>query len=111
MAWRGERVINGLVRDARRDEVLEGLHRAGPIAVYAGLLAYALARNYRTGWAYYAFKEIFGAGPRPQDRRVKPQALPNFLIEEWAAGRKRSRPRLPLFQRHVGRAIDRGRAF
>ena len=102
MAWRGERVINGLVRDARRDEVLEGLHRAGPTAVYAGLLAYALARNYRTGWAYYAFKEIFGAEPRPQDRYVKPQALPNLLIEEWAAGRKRKpRPRIGKLVRSV----------
>ena len=103
MIWRGETVINGLVRAARRDELLEELSAAGPQAVYAGLLAYALARHYRSGWAYYAFKEIFGAEPRPQDRRVKPQALPNFnfLIEEWAAGRKRkARPRLPLFQRH-----------
>ena len=92
----------------RRDEVLEELSAAGTQAVYAGLLAYALARHYRRGWAYYAFKEIFGAEPRPQDRPVKPQALPNFnfLIEEWAAGRKRkARPRKEA-ARH-----DRGRAF
>ena len=44
----------------------------------------------------------FGAGPRPQDRRVKPQALPNFLIEEWAAGRKRkARPRIGKLVRSV----------
>jgi hypothetical protein len=88
-------MFNGLVRDARRDEVLEALSAAGPTAVYAGLLAYALGRNYKLGWAAYAFKEIFGVWPRPQDRRVGPQALPNnILIDEWAAGRKRkARPR------------------
>jgi hypothetical protein len=102
-SWRyGKSAANGLVRDARREQVLEDMSAAGPQAVYAGLLAYALARHYRPGWAYYAFKEIFGAEPRPQDRHVKPQALPNFLIEEWVAGRKRkTRPRLPLFQRHA----------
>ena len=102
-SWRyGKSTANGLVRDARRDEVLEELSAAGPQAVYAGLLAYALARHYRPGWAYYAFKEIFGAEPRPQDRRVKPQALPNFLIEEWAAGRKRkARPRIGKLVRSV----------
>jgi hypothetical protein len=94
-SWRyGKSTADGLVRDARRDEVLEELSVAGPQAVYAGLLAYALVRHYRPGWAYYAFKEIFGAEPRPQDRRVKPQTLPDFLIEEWVAGRKRkARPR------------------
>jgi hypothetical protein len=94
-SWRYRKsAADGLVRDARRHEVLEGLSAAGPQAVYAGLLAYALVRHHRPGWAYYAFKEIFGAEPRPQDRRVKSQMLPNFLIEEWVASRKsKARPR------------------
>src|SRR5262249_60561903 len=82
-SWRyGKSAANGLVRDARREQVLEDLSAAGPQAVYAGLLAYALARNYKTGWAYYAFKEIFGAEPRPQDRRVAPQLLHNLFDED-----------------------------
>jgi hypothetical protein len=54
-----------------REELLEEISSAGPAATYAGLLAYALARNYNTGWAAHAFKEIFSAWPRPQDRRVE----------------------------------------
>lgn len=82
-------VSGGLVRDARRNEVLEELLGTGPSAVYAGLLMYGRTRNYDPGWAAHAFREIYGTWPRPQDRRVEPKALPNFLVEEWAAGRKR----------------------
>jgi len=93
--WRfTQTAFNGLVRDAQRNKVVEKLSAAGPPAVYAGLLAYALAKNYKTGWAAHAFKEIFGAWPRAADRHVRPQALPDFLIDEWVAGRKRkARPR------------------
>jgi hypothetical protein len=103
-SWRyGKSVVDGLVRDARRDEVLEALSAAGPQAVYAGLLAYALPKKKAngqpwnvSGWCAHAFLEIFGAWPRSQDRSVKPQPLPNFLIEEWVAGRKhKARPRQP----------------
>ena len=97
----GEAVINGLVRESRRRELLEEFSAAGPQAVYAGLLAYAQAKGYQAGWAAHAFREIFSAWPRSQDRHVEPKPLPNDLIEEWAAGRKRKAgPRaLPLFQR------------
>jgi hypothetical protein len=100
-SWRfAKAVANSLPRDARRNEVLEELLGTGPRSVYAGLLMYARTKKYNPGWAAHAFKEIYGTWPRPQDRRVEPQALPNFLIEEWAARRKRKpRPRpLPLFQ-------------
>jgi hypothetical protein len=104
-SWRfAKSVSGGLVRSTRRNEVLEHLHIAGPSAVYAGLLMYAQTHHkrdgspYDPGWAAHSFKEIYGTWPRPQDRRVEPKALPNFLIEEWAAGRKRKpRPSLPLF--------------
>ena len=98
MTRRGEAVINGLVRGARRDELLLQICAAGQRAVHAGLLAYALPRRKANGepwnapgWAKRASIEIFGAEPRPQDRRVAPQPLPNFLIEEWVAGRKKPR--------------------
>jgi hypothetical protein len=100
-SWRVSTAISGgLVRDARRNEVLGELLQIGPPAVYAGLLHYAQTRNYKPGWAAHSFREIFGTWPRPQDRKVEPKELPDFLIEEWAATRQRKAPRrpLPLFE-------------
>ena len=91
--------FNSLVRDARRNEVLEALSAAGPQVVYAGLLAYGrdVGKYERwRGWAFYRFPEIFGAKPRSQDQNVEPKAAPELmaLIEEWVALRKRkARPR------------------
>jgi hypothetical protein len=89
MLWPGERIIRRIVRQWRQDRLLLRLHQAGQRDVYAGLLAYAKAKGWKPGWAYFAFLEIFGAEPRPQDRRAEPKTLPDFLIEEWAARRKR----------------------
>lgn len=102
-SWRfAKGVSNGLVRAARQRELREELFRLGPATVYAGCLDYAIrcGSSKATGYAAHLFKEIFGEWPRPQDRRVEPKALPNFLIEEWAASRQRKskRPRLPLFE-------------
>jgi hypothetical protein len=98
-SWRFAKAVStGLVRNARRNEVLEELLGTGPRAVYAGLLMFEWTKNYKPGWAAHAFREIYGVWPQSQDRKVEPKALPNFLIEEWAAGRKRT-PRqqaLPL---------------
>jgi hypothetical protein len=98
-SWRfGVAVSGGLVRDARRNELLGELLKIGPSAVYAGLLHNAQSRNYNPGWAAHSFKEIFGTWPRQQDRKVAPKE--SFLIEEWAATRQRKAPRrsLPLFE-------------
>jgi hypothetical protein len=81
------RAINRVERRWRREATLHRLWDLGPATVYAGLLHYAQTRNYKPGWAAHSFKEIFGTWPRPQDR-AEPKALPNLLIEEWAAGRK-----------------------
>jgi hypothetical protein len=66
------------------------LHRlwdlSDPATVYAGLLAYAKARHWKPGWAYFAFVEIYSAPPRPQDRNVEPQASP--VVDQWVATRK-----------------------
>ena len=86
-----------LVRNARRDEVLEALSAAGPRAVYCGCLDFAIRSGSQkaAGYAAHLFLEIFGTWPRPCDRGP-PAPLPNFLIDEWAAGRKRkARPRQP----------------
>jgi hypothetical protein len=84
-----------LVRNARRDEVLEALSAAGPRAVYCGCLDFAIRSGSQkaTGYAAHLFREIFGTWPRPYDRGP-PAPLPNFLIDEWVALRKRNaRPR------------------
>ena len=96
-----QRAINRVERRWRRAATLERLYDAGPAAVYAGLLHYGQAKNYKAGWAAHSFKEIFGTWPRSQDRKVVPKELPDLLIEEWAATRQRkaSRRSLPLFGR------------
>jgi hypothetical protein len=95
-SWRfAKSVADSLPRDARRNEVVQELLGTGPRAVYAGLLMYAQTHHkrdgspYDPGWAAHAFREIYGTWPRSQDRNVEPKALPNYLIEEWTAGRKR----------------------
>jgi hypothetical protein len=93
--WPGERIIRRIVRQWRHDRVLLQLHRAGPADVYADLLAYALARNFSPGWAYFAFLEIFGAEPRDaglRQRAIKPKDCPSDAIIEWATTCKRKPP-------------------
>jgi hypothetical protein len=74
-----------LKREHRR-EMLMRLQAIGPRDVYSGLLAYALNKGWRRGWAYHAFKEIFGTPPRWKDQG-EPAVLQDFMIEEWAAMR------------------------
>jgi hypothetical protein len=89
MLWPGERIIRRIGRQGRRDRVLLRLHRAGPADVYADLLAYAHAKKYSAGWAYYAFLEIFGTEP---DARPEPKKRPSNAVMEWAAEYKRKPP-------------------
>src|SRR5215472_14980111 len=100
--WRfTQAAFNGLVRDAQRNEVVEKLRAAGPRTTYGDCLNFTIRSGSQkaTGYAAHLFREIFGTWPRPCDRGP-PAPLPNCLIDEWVAGRKRkARPRLPLFQR------------
>ena len=90
----GERIIRRITRQGRRDRVLLELHRAGPADVYADLLAYALARKFSIGWAYYAFLEIFGTEPDAglQRQNIKPKNRPSNTVMEWAATCRRRPP-------------------
>ena len=97
MLWRGERIIRRIVRERRRDQILLQLHRAGQRDVYAGLLAFAKAKGWKPGWAFFAHLEIFGAEPR--DRNVEPRALDDFLIEQWVAGRRKPPAKSPTPRR------------
>jgi hypothetical protein len=101
-SWRfAKTVFTGLVRDARRHEMLEELLGTEPRAVYCACLDFAIRSGSQKaeGYAANLFMEIFGTWPRPCDRGP-PAPLANSLIEEWVAGRKRKpRPqRLPLFE-------------
>ena len=92
-SWRYVRAVSGgLLRDARRNELLGELLKIGPSRVYAGCLDFTLRSGSKKapGYAAHLFREIFGTWPRPQDR-IEPNPLPDFLIEEWVAGRKPKR--------------------
>lgn len=94
-SWRYATAMSGgLVRDARRNELLGELLKIGPTAVYAGCLDFTIRSGSQKapGYASHLFREIFGTWPRPQDRS-EPKALPNLLIDEWATGRKRKPPK------------------
>jgi hypothetical protein len=105
MSLSDQRAISRLAHNTRREELLEELSAAGPQAVYGALLGYAHTRNYKTGWCAHAFREIFGAWPRPQDRCGEAEPLPGFLIEEWVALSPRKSPPLktdkPTYERIV----------
>jgi hypothetical protein len=92
-------IIRRIERRWQRAATLNRLYDAGPAATYAGLLHYARVRNYDPSWAAHSFREIFGTWPRPRDRKGEPTALPDFLIEEWIARRKRPQPRRKRPQR------------
>jgi len=94
-SWRHAKAVSGgLVRAARRNELLGELLKIGPADVYAGCLDFAIRSGSQKarGYASHLFREIFGTWPRPQDRS-EPKALPDFLIELWVAGRKPKRGR------------------
>lgn len=97
MALPGKRIIRRIAKRGERERILLRLHQISRRDVYAALLDHARTHrkrdgtHYSSGWAYYAFLEIFGSEPRPQDQRVEPQALPDNLIDEWKASRERPR--------------------
>jgi len=93
--WRFTKtVFKGLVRkaqlDAERDELLVKLSAAAPRAVYCSCLDFAIRSGSQkaAGYAAHLFLEIFGAWPRSCDRGP-PAPLPDFLIEQWVALRKK----------------------
>lgn len=86
---KGEASVGLMARDLRRKEVTVRLLALGPERVFAGLRAYAFGRQWKPGWAAHAFKEIFGAWPRREDRYDPPETLEGFIVEEWLAVRKK----------------------
>lgn len=92
MHYPGERSALRTEREANRDTLRLTMLNVGPRRIYGALLDYALRKGWRPGWAAFAFKEVFGAWPRDQDRAGGRCTLGNFLIEEWAASRPK-RPR------------------
>jgi hypothetical protein len=91
LCYPGDRTLKAIIRRHDRDVLLGEVLRLGPTAVYRGLLGHARDLGFNDGWAAHAFKEIFGAWPRPQDR-AEP-TLPPVEVEEWIASRARRRRR------------------
>jgi hypothetical protein len=92
-----DRAVKRLERRWHREALLDDLRRIKPATAYADCLNFTIRSGSQkaAGYAAHLFLEIFGTWPRPCDRGP-PAPLPNFLIDEWAAGRKRkARPRQP----------------
>jgi hypothetical protein len=88
----GERSLNMLAVDIDRDAALRACLHHGPRRIYGGLLHHARQQGWKDGWAYHAFKEIFGAPPRRQDQ--SPPASPPLELKAWISLRpKRSKSR------------------
>jgi len=88
-----QRIMRRIARRGKRDRLLLRLHKAGPSAVHAALVRYALNKNYNTGWARHSFREIFGR--EPPHHHTDPSAIPDpiaDLIMEWATTGKRKPP-------------------
>jgi hypothetical protein len=89
--WRFTKVtFNGLVRDAERNALLDKLRAAGPRTTYCDCLNFTIRSGSQKATKYAAvlFEKIFGDWPRPCDCGP-PAPLPNYLIDEWVALRKR----------------------
>jgi hypothetical protein len=84
----GERSLNFVHRELANEALLGNIRALGPQLVYGGLLWYSQMHGWKRGWAYYAFKEIFGTPPRPQDQG-EPICIIGTDLEEWCSRRKR----------------------
>ena len=82
-AYRRARRCRRLAR--RTGDLLAIAAAMSPRDVYCGLLWYAQHRRSKDGWAAYAFLEIYGAWPRPQDRGEP--VRPPIELEEWISTR------------------------
>ena len=87
----GRRSLNRLIKRVDRDAALQGCLRHGPRRIYGGLLHFARQNGMKDGWAYYAFLEIFGVGPQPQDRG--PPEPPPIELNDWIALQPKRSPR------------------
>lgn len=80
------------IRDkANRDDLRCRLLCLSHAELYAGCLAYTTGRESpkAAGWAANIFREITGNWPAWSLRQVAPERLPDFMIEEWMANRKK----------------------
>jgi hypothetical protein len=89
----GQRSLNMLSKKADRDAALRGCLHHGPRRIYAGLLHHAREQGHKDGLAYYAFIEIFGTRPRPQDQQGPPLPPPPELAAWISLRPKRSKNR------------------
>ena len=68
LQYPGERTFKAVARRNDDDARLLTVLRLEPKRVYGGLLWHAGEQKWKPGWAWHAFKEIYGTWPRAQDR-------------------------------------------
>jgi hypothetical protein len=81
LRYPGEQTLSALIKDTERDAALQACLHHGPRRIYAGLLHHARRQKHKDGWAYFKFIDIFGTGPRPQDRG--PPMPPTKALLTW----------------------------
>jgi hypothetical protein len=89
LKYPGESVLAGLTRTSERDAARRAVLHLRPRAVYGGLLCHAREQGWKDGWAWHAFKELYGTPPRRQDQG--PPSPPSTALKTWIAMRPRSR--------------------
>ena len=83
LMWKGERIINGMVRAWRRDELSRQLMELGPATAYSVLLGYAQRHSKKPHrYTWYLFQELFGVTPKLKEQG-EPAELEGFVVEEW----------------------------
>jgi hypothetical protein len=63
-----------------RDAAQRGCLHYGPQRIYGGLLHHARAVGWKDGFAWHAFKEIFGVKPRQQDQGSPLKPPPELAV-------------------------------
>jgi hypothetical protein len=89
LSYPGERGVKNGIKAITQDELVFSIRRRyEPKQVHGGLLWYARLRHWKDGWAAYAFKEIYGAWPR-DDQKGEPICILDTDLEQWCWARKR----------------------
>jgi hypothetical protein len=78
----GSALARQSVKAKSRDEIVRQFYAIGRRGTFCGLLAVALRRSWKPGWAAFAFKEIFGDWPRDRDRGSAVE-IEDSLVEQW----------------------------
>jgi hypothetical protein len=90
---KGERFTNTMLKAARNAQLRNQLRAFGSRAVYCALIELQERRHYSPKFALACFRDLFAAWPSWKDKGP-PAVLPDMLLEEWLATRKRKAKRV-----------------